>query len=141
MISKHSNPNRKRERRDNFAHKAKHSDKHIDKDKAESTLSRTTQQNSRTRKRKNRNTLRHSSQLETQDTATDQNEFQQTRRMIERTKTNEAKTPCRTAVRQMGYITKKTGKKCFCRTTAICRTNYPAKNTLPLRGSSSKVAF
>lgn len=109
-ISKHSNPNRKREIRDNFAQKAKHSDKHIDKDKAESTLSRTMQQNSRTRKRKNRNTLRHSSQLETQDTATDQNEIQQTRRMIERTKTNEAKTPewhvCHTCATKRGYETK-----------------------------------
>ena len=44
-------------------------------------------------------------------------------------------------VRQTKGRFPKTGKKCFCRTTAICRTNYPAKNTLPLRESSSKVAY
>lgn len=43
-------------------------------------------------------------------------------------------------VRQTKGRFPKMGKKCFCRTTVICRTNYPTKNTLPSRESSSIVA-
>ncbi len=61
--------------------------------------------------------------------------------MIERNKTNEAKAPRVARVPQKGAMERKTGKKCFCGTNVICGTNYRPKNTLPLRESSSKVAY